>query len=489
MYREHYNLKSKPFQISPDPRFLWLGETHNEALSMLQYGITDSRGLLLLVGDVGTGKTTLINAFLDGLDADTIVATITDPGLEKLEFYNFIAAAFKMGKTFDNKGDFLVKFIHFLHKAHAQNKKTLLIVDEAQRLDDGLLEEIRQLSNIERKDTKLLNIFLVGQNELDDKIADPANRALKQRITTRFLIGPLKKHEVKEYIKFRLSVAGADRKIFTSAAVRAIIAKTNCYPRLINILCDHALLTAYTRSKKRVDAKIIRECARELTIGEVQAPPSRPTKATDGQFSHQPSTIFGLKPSWALTMLGLILALGLAAIAYVNLPGAAQAPAPVPSPQPRPVALAVSAPPPAAPAQAPPAPQSSALQTSAPPSAAPLTPPAPLNAMFTVTFSSNSNDFDAAGYEVLNRVVEAIGNRTDVSLVVSGYTDAIGDPNYNRRLSEFRANMVKSFLVGQGIPPSRIETFGRGPENPVQPNDTPEGRRANRRVEIELTSE
>ena len=108
MYLEFFQLKTKPFQISPDPRFLWLGETHKEALSILKYGIMDNRGLLLLVGDIGTGKTTLINGLLDSLDADTIVATIADPGLEKLEFYNFIAAAFKMGKRFANKGDFLV---------------------------------------------------------------------------------------------------------------------------------------------------------------------------------------------------------------------------------------------------------------------------------------------------------------------------------------------------------------------------------------------
>jgi general secretion pathway protein A len=190
MYLSHFGLKEKPFQISPDPRFLWLGETHKEALARLKFGIHDNRGFLLLVGDVGTGKTTLINGLLESLDENVLVATIPDPGLEKLDFYNFLLHAFNIDKQFTSKGDFLVHFIHFLHKANADKKRVLIIIDEAQRLDHEMLEEIRQLSNIETQSAKLLNIFLVGQIELNESLLETRNRALLQRITTRYNISP-----------------------------------------------------------------------------------------------------------------------------------------------------------------------------------------------------------------------------------------------------------------------------------------------------------
>ena len=264
MYLSHYDLKEKPFQINPDPKFLWLGATHKEALAILKYGILDSRGFLLLVGDIGTGKTTLINGLLDSLDQDTIVATVPDPGLDKLDFYNFLAHAFKMDSKFTSKGDFLVQFMHFLHKAHTDKKKVLLVVDEAQRLDDEMLEEIRLLSNIEKKDARLLNIFLVGQDELNEILAGTKSWALLQRIT-RYSIGPLKKSEIGDYVKFRLSIAGTEKKIFNSGAIREITSFSKCYPRMINIICDHALLTGYVKGLKKIDAKVVKECAIELS--------------------------------------------------------------------------------------------------------------------------------------------------------------------------------------------------------------------------------
>jgi len=520
MYLEYFQLKTKPFQISPDPRFLWLGETHKEALSILKYGIMDNRGLLLLVGDIGTGKTTLINGLLDSLEPDTIVATIADPGLEKLEFYNFIAAAFKMGKRFGNKGDFLVSFIHFLHKAHANKKKVLLIIDEAQRLDHEMLEEIRQLSNIERKDTKLLNIFLVGQNELNDKIIDQRNRALRQRITTRYSIGPLKQTEIKEYIQFRLSVAGTDRKIFTSAAIRGIATYSKCYPRLINIICDHAMLTGFTHNKRRIDAKIIKECASELQISAVKG--SGPSNHSNlfNKIKSGPFKLFEGKPALALSAYGLGLILLLLVIGYLNFPSdsdripsvsrtkpdkqatvsravpassrkpsaAVQKP-PVapktdqsrPEPQPRSAAL----PPPAAQA-APLASPPSTFKTGPESITKPASPAFPPGHRFIITFPLDSNDFTDDGYVLLGQLVRHIATAPDTEINITGYTDSIGDVNYNKRLSEFRANMVKGYLVGQGVNPARIKSSGRGPENPIQSNDTAEGRRANRRVEIVL---
>ncbi len=190
MYLSHYNLIANPFQISADPKFLWLGEKHKEALATLKYGIIDNKGFLLLTGDVGTGKTTLINALVNSLGDNIIVAKVTDPELEKQEFFNFIANAFNFKKIFQDKGTFLVHLSNFLHFAYTKNKKVLLIIDEAQRLSHSLLEEIRLLSNIEKQDTKLINIFFIGQNEFNDILLKEKNRALRQRITLNYNINP-----------------------------------------------------------------------------------------------------------------------------------------------------------------------------------------------------------------------------------------------------------------------------------------------------------
>ncbi|MEJ2220876.1 MAG: AAA family ATPase [Desulfobacterales bacterium] len=155
MYQSFYNLKVKPFQITTDPKFLWLGEKHKEALATLKYGILENKGFLLLTGDVGTGKTVLIHGLMKIIDVSAIVATIPDPGLSSIDFFNFLSEEFKMNRRFDSKGAFLIHLKHFLHKASATDKKVLLIVDEAQRLNHELLEQIRLLSNIELDNRKL----------------------------------------------------------------------------------------------------------------------------------------------------------------------------------------------------------------------------------------------------------------------------------------------------------------------------------------------
>jgi general secretion pathway protein A len=266
MYLSHYNLKIKPFQISTDPKFLWLGEKHKEALATLKYGTLDNKGFLLLTGDIGTGKTTLINALIESVGDGTVIATVPDPGLEKLDFFNYIAYAFKLKKRFDNKGAFLVHFSHFLHDVYKKNKNALLIIDEAQRLNQELLEEIRLLSNIEKQDTKLINIFFVGQKEFNDILLANRNRALRQRITLNYNLDPLTERETGKYIQHRLKVAGLEENIFSSGAIREIVSFASGNPRLINICCDHALLTGYVKGLKKIDAKIIRECAEELKI-------------------------------------------------------------------------------------------------------------------------------------------------------------------------------------------------------------------------------
>ncbi|MBW2710737.1 MAG: AAA family ATPase, partial [Deltaproteobacteria bacterium] len=261
-----YNLKVKPFQMSTDPDFLWLGEQHKEALATLKYAIIENKGILALTGDVGTGKTTLINALIQSLGEDTLAATIYDPSLGVLEFFNVVASAFNMGKTFESKGRFIIHFRQFLKKARERKQKVLLIIDEAQAMEAELLEEIRLLSNLEQEHIRLLNIFFVGQNEFVDILQEYRNRALRQRITIRYHIEELTLDETEAYIRHRLRVSGTEAPIFSPGAMDEIFAFSGGYPRLINIICDHALLSGYVQELDTIHANTIRECREELLI-------------------------------------------------------------------------------------------------------------------------------------------------------------------------------------------------------------------------------
>jgi type II secretory pathway predicted ATPase ExeA len=264
MYLSHYNLKEKPFRISTDPKYIWFGTNHREALAVLEYGVIANKGFLLITGDVGTGKTTLINALLTRLGNDVVAANITNPILEELDFFNIVANEFNIHKQFTSKAEFLIHFRRFLNDCYAKKKKVILVVDEAHKLSQDLLEQIRLLSNIERTDTKLINIFFVGQNEFIDIISSQENRALRQRITINYHLESLNESEVKAYILHRLNVAGLKENIFNDRSIREIMSLSDGYPRLINIICDHALLTGYVREVKTIDEAIIKECANVL---------------------------------------------------------------------------------------------------------------------------------------------------------------------------------------------------------------------------------
>jgi type II secretory pathway predicted ATPase ExeA/tetratricopeptide (TPR) repeat protein len=271
MYRSHYNLVRKPFQLTTDPKFLWLGEKHKEALATLKYGVIDQKGFLLVTGDVGTGKTTLINALLGNIEDNTLVANITDPALNLIEFFNFVALSFNIPKKFNNKIDFIVYFSQFLKKVYSKNRNVLLIIDEVHRLSKEVLEHIRLLSNIELPEEKLINIFFVGQNEIHQTLALPECRALRQRISLVYQIEPLSENETLAYIKHRLKVAGTEKDIFTQDAVREIYHFSKGVPRLINTICDHALLTGYVRDYKKITPDFITECAQQFdSIGETR---------------------------------------------------------------------------------------------------------------------------------------------------------------------------------------------------------------------------
>ncbi len=324
MYRHLYGLTQKPFQISTDPSFLWMGNKHREALAVMVYGVRNSKGFLLLSGGVGTGKTTLIHSLLSRLDKHVVVATVQDPSLTPMAFFNFIAHAYGMRRRYTNKVDFLFAFEKFLRKNRAAGRSVLLIVDEAQRLDQTLLEEIRLLSNIEDPDQKLLNVFFVGQEEFLDIIAAPVNRALKQRITVNYHLDALDLEETEALVRHRLKVAGASRAIFSPDAFPLIHQFSQGAPRLVNILCDHALLSGFVKDVDTIGADIIAESIEDLMLpGELprslpvpgpEAVDARPVAAavTAGLMLQNslPPTRRPRWP-WAAAAAGLLLAIGL----------------------------------------------------------------------------------------------------------------------------------------------------------------------------------
>ncbi len=264
MYKTFYNLDRKPFEITPDTSFLWLGENHKEALSTLRYGILDNKGFLLLTGDAGVGKTSLIKALTKSFDSDVKWGVIDDPTHDRIDFYNEIARSFGIDKKFTSKVQFLIQFSHFLHKADDENKKVLLLIDECHLLSQEMLEEIRLLSNIEKADSKLINIFFVGENGFSELLGQQKNRAVRQRITLKTEIPPLSAHETEDYIRHRLNIAGAEDKIFSAKACQAVYRYSAGIPLQVNKICDAALRLGAERGESTVTPALI-----ESVLGKV----------------------------------------------------------------------------------------------------------------------------------------------------------------------------------------------------------------------------
>ncbi len=543
MYNEFYNLKLPPFQISCDPAFMWFGEKHREALATLKYGILDNKGFLLLTGDVGTGKTSLINALIQSLEQDIICTSVPDPSLIKLDFLNYIAAAFGMDGEFTSKGAFLAHFKNFLLSAAEKNKKVLLIIDEAQLLTQEMLEEIRLLSNIEKPDAKLINIFFIGQNEFNEILNRPQNRAVLQRMTLNYNLDPLTPEEVDEYIRHRLKVAGTQERLFDRDAVQEIFLYSGGFPRRINILCDHSLLSGFVRDQRIIDAGIVKECAKELKIPahvrnlEINEPfepgtchenkNNPPGDLSARVFNHhppvqEPAPLVPQPQKKRFPWGNLLILICFFIFAWdfmfpdhyfsmrsrveqqfdntqeiikeqktdktiqpgnqpvVQDPEHPDNPTP---PNPRAVVEKKV--------------QGRAENSEElkfviePPETDPSpelnNPPPPLpRDKITVRFKYNANDLTEENLEKLEAFSKALVVHQNSKILITGYTDAMGNGTYNLQLSKFRANIVKSFLLGLGVKSYQMKIQGRGGQEPIESNDTAWGRMMNRRVEIEV---
>lgn len=266
MYLQYYGLSRKPFELVPKVDALFLGETHKEGLAVLKYGVISDKGFILFTGGIGTGKTTLINFLADSLDMSENLCIISNPNLNVVEFYHYFAA--KIGQLFDgNKALFLLAFEEYLEECRKNEKKILLIIDEAHALPIEVLEEIRLLANLSAENSGTMSIFLVGQPELVERLGEKRLLPLRQRISIGFHLEPLSREDTQQYILFRLNAAGAKHgAIFTRKAIDAIDLGAEGIPRVINILCDHALLTGYSRNVLRIDDDIIRECVEQQQI-------------------------------------------------------------------------------------------------------------------------------------------------------------------------------------------------------------------------------
>jgi len=267
MYRTYYGLIRSPFEMTPDPSFLYLGETHREGLATLVYGVQKRKGFVLLTGEVGTGKTTLLHALLAQLDSTTDSAFIFNPKLSVLDFFRMMLDEFEIDTQCETKAEYLLALNRYLIDRLKKNRTVLLIIDEAQNLSLEMLEEVRLLSNLETSTSKLIQIMLVGQPELNEMLARPDLRQLRQRIVLSHHLRPFDQKEIDAYIDERLRLAGYTGKgIFKRSARRELAAVTGGVPRLVNVVCDGALLTGYGRDQLTLDASIIHEVADGLHL-------------------------------------------------------------------------------------------------------------------------------------------------------------------------------------------------------------------------------
>ena len=557
MYTTFYDLNEKPFQISADPDFMWFGEKHQEALATLKYGVLDNKGFLLLTGDVGTGKTTLINTLIQSLSDDVVCTTVPDPNLSKLDFFNYIAFSFGINKEFATKGAFLVGFRRFLFDNYEANKKVLLIIDEAQLLTQELLEEIRLLSNIEKTNSKLINIFFVGQNEFNEILNQNQNRAVRQRLTLNYNIDPLTPDETEKYIKHRLKVAGAVKPIFESSAVQEVFMYSGGFPRRINVICDHALLSGYVNDSDTITEQIVQECAKELKIpayvqnrdingfGSYHSKPeptlqSRPVvlkPRTIEKKERETGNIIMLIIAVSLFLLiGWWLLFPASFQQFIskankqveifknntskmvpesskpgivsekieydqNTLNSQQEKQNIQNPEPIVQNIIIEE-------QASRTLSDNILKQS---NSALIKPagsikkeqdklteqnskikkivlPLPQETII-IRFKFNTNDITQEDFVKLKDFADIIMTHPDKNILIKGYTDSYGSLTYNRKLSEFRANIVRSFLLGSGIMLKRIQVKGLGGINPIEDNNTSQGRKMNRRVEIEIIKE
>ena len=306
MYLSFYGLTAKPFNATPDPRFLYMSPGHREALAQLQYGVQERKGFIVLTGKVGTGKTTLLHALRQRLNGQTAISFVFNSTLPFDGILEYVLEDLGIAKGAESRARRLIALNSFLTERERAGQNTVLILDEAQNLDPATLEQIRLLSNFETPTDKLLQILLVGQPELKTRLQLPELQQLKQRVGLRCQIPPLTPADARQYIRTRLRIAGTrDVGLFTDPAVNRITEYSGGIPRLINMVCDHSLLFGYADQKRRIDRPTVNQAIEYLEEG---TRPRRKVRALRGSQAR-------LLARWGLGTLGVALASALVGLA------------------------------------------------------------------------------------------------------------------------------------------------------------------------------
>ncbi len=284
MYKEFYGLRANPFNVNPDPRYLFLTRHTEEALACLTYGIQSRKGFVLLTGEVGTGKTTLINKLLEWLRLQQVAtAFIFNSRLNVPQFLDYMMADFGIPCDSRAKSQVLLRLYNWLLDRYRAGETAVLIVDEAQNLSDEVLEEIRMLTNLETFTEKLLQIVLVGQPELEQKLKQPQLRQLRQRLTLRAKTHALTLEETKAYVQQRLRIAGSNgQQIFEPEALVSIHHYAAGIPRVVNLLCEHCLVSSFVDQQKTISAAVVDGVARDFDLGDNRTSGALPTPAPSG---------------------------------------------------------------------------------------------------------------------------------------------------------------------------------------------------------------
>lgn len=268
MYKKFYGFKSRPFEITPDPSFVYLSDPHQEALASLKYAIQEGKGFSVITGDAGTGKTTLVHKLLSNLDGKVRTCYIFNPLMDRDDFLKFVCNDLGVEmSSIKSRGQNLSALHSFLLNSFAKHEKVFLIIDEAQCMEPELLQEVRLMTNLETAKYKLLHVILLGQPELTQILNKTEFRPLKQRITVRYHLRSLDLPETKEYILYRLKRAGSRNiTLFSDSAIKEIYRYSQGIPRLINILCDNALLAGYSSEQKRLSKELITKTAEDMDV-------------------------------------------------------------------------------------------------------------------------------------------------------------------------------------------------------------------------------
>jgi len=284
MYKRFYNLQRNPFDITPDPSFLFATKKHNEALAALYYGVKRRKGFVVLTGEVGTGKTMIVRCLLQVLHTNKVAfAWVFNPRLSPMEFLQYVVGDFRLPTAGKSKSDLLLDLSSYAIARHQKGLTTVLVVDEAHHLSTDVLEEVRLLTNLETGQEKLLQILLVGQQELDEKLDSTDLRQLKQRVALRSHLSSLDLDETSGYVYRRLQIAGCTNpsELFPMETIVELHRQSRGYPRLVNTLCENALIHGYARQSRSISPRVIEEIAADFRLNVVNPPAAERAKLPD----------------------------------------------------------------------------------------------------------------------------------------------------------------------------------------------------------------